>query len=685
MPLNPSLKGNSQQEVGSGNSGAPRYELIKDFSGQINSTSPGWVLAVWRLALPLSFDRKAMKSVSAVAGDGVKLRGQNPLIIVGDCIQITTQSAKESHTPSMNARLRNSYSNYLVEILPDDWCAAWMVNNESDLTDLIKKLKNGEACNQFNSGLKFLGRVNAISNAGTIDPSTGIITSTYNLNASGFQALDNQIYYDLGLSESGIDQLPLIMTKTGKDLTAFFNTSDTGETDNVNKIISFLMEIFLGSGFPKKWGVEERDGPNNMTNLTSDDTNGKEAKFANLVPKAIGQLLGRSSRSDKGGYLAYPDTMECIFGVQQYSSSNSLKPGARMYPQIANDKDRTYKFTNDLLLGSFLPIGITVMNKPLWSVLTEYLNPVVNEMYVTLRANKEEAIVPTMMVRQIPFTTNAFNPDSSGQGKGVPAKKFTFTKFLDLPRWVVAPVLVKDWSIGRSNATRTNLVRVYGQPRLTQGVSQSYQITQNPPIFDTIDIQRNGFKPYQASTACELSDTTGSVPTVWMQLIADRMIGSQFTANGSITLVGIQAPICIGDNLEWNGVVYHIESLSHVCAIDHEGRKTFTTSMTLTNGLRNLDDSQETTFSRLGTNTGDGSGDGLMGGGVDSEVARNTDFPIYPGVSIGDNQKYQPGISEANRYQTNANVNYDTDDDEMEIKPPPTSPSSQKRGSGRGF
>lgn len=641
---------------------APRYKLIDDFGGtNVSSTSPGWVIAIWRLALPLSFNRKTMRSVDAMPGDGVKLRGKNPLIIVGDCTQLTIQTSKESHNPSLSATLNHALVNYLVDVAPDDWCAAWIVNNEEDLQELIKKLQDGRPCNDRMSGLKFLGRVVSIGNGGSVDRSSGKVKSTFNLTAAGFQAFNNTVFYDVGLQESNIDQIAKWMAKMNKDLSAIFGNLDKSGKDNVVQILATMMEIILGSGFPEKGNKYGKNKNVRNTYPLTDvaEENGQEAKFANLVPEAIGKLLNRSSRSDKGGYLAYPDTMECIFGVQQY-------PGKDMYPSIKEDKDRTYKSTGEPLLGSFLPAGIVVMNKPLWSILTEYLNPLINEMYVTLRANKNGEILPTLIARQIPFTTDAFNPDSAGQGQGVPAKKFTFTKFLDLPRWVVAPSLVYSWYVGKSNATRTNLVHIYGQSRLQKGVNVTWQIISNKPIYDNIDIQRSGVKAFMGSTACEVSDQIGSAPTVWMQLIADRMMGSQFTANGTLVMPGIQAPICIGDNLEWNGIVYHIESVVHSCSIEGEGgRKSFTTEVSLTNGLRNLDDSNETSVSRLGTQ--DQSGDGLMGLGLDPEFTRNPDYPIYPGVSSEDNERYQPGVSSVNRF--NVETPDDMDNDLMELKP----------------
>jgi hypothetical protein len=75
-------------------------------------------------------------------------------------------------------------------------------------------------------------------------------------------------------------------------------------------------------------------------------------------------------------------------------------------------------YTGTELLGTFLPVMPELTNKPLWSVLQQFLNPTVNEMYTCLRVNKDNRVVPTLVVRQIPFTTEAFQPP-----KGTPASR----------------------------------------------------------------------------------------------------------------------------------------------------------------------------------------------------------------------------------------------------------------------
>jgi hypothetical protein len=103
-----------------------------------------------------------------------------------------------------------------------------------------------------------------------------------------------------------------------------------------------------------------------------------------------------------------------------------------------------------------------------------------------------------------------------------------------------------------------------------------------------------------------------------MECIADFMMGSHLTLNGTITLVGVDRPICEGDNLEWDGVVYHIETVSHVCQIDPmSGRRMFSTTLSVTNGMRT---------------------------DLDSRLVDDT-ISMYAGVLEGDSRSLDPGIT----------------------------------------
>jgi hypothetical protein len=102
----------------------------------------------------------------------------------------------------------------------------------------------------------------------------------------------------------------------------------------------------------------------------------------------------------------------------------------------------------------------------------------------------------------------------------------------------------------------------------------------------------------------------------WMALQADFHMNGHLALNGTINSFLVQAPIAIGDNCEWDGVVYHIESVMHSAQISNGFRSAYTT-LQLSHGLRSND---------AGSVTGN-------------------QEDIFAGLLQGDNTDLDPGIS----------------------------------------
>jgi hypothetical protein len=150
------------------------YDLLQDFAPGDSSpdsitVSANWVLALVRLKYPLTYRRKSQASFSNFFPDAVEVRGKT-LIINGDCVQLQVQSNKSNHLSNLSASLLPGEVNYLSEIMPGDYLAAWMLNDEEKTQDLIKRIRKGEACNHFMDGLKFFGKAQNIQKQLTQSP-----------------------------------------------------------------------------------------------------------------------------------------------------------------------------------------------------------------------------------------------------------------------------------------------------------------------------------------------------------------------------------------------------------------------------------------------------------------------------------------------------------------------------------
>jgi hypothetical protein len=614
-----------------------KYNLLQEYADDPNSkdlaSSPHWVLAVVRLAKPLSYSRQKKKSDTLDVSEGAVAHGKT-LIITSDCITLHVHGSKDNHVKSLSATLIQTDTNYLVEILPGDWLFAWIVHGKDKASSLVERIRKGEACNKFEDGLKFVGRVESIRKKMSRNES-GIKTSRYQLQGYGFRELDTMIFYDHHLRSNESQDLGTWLHSIGLDIRELFSIEANGQKDNVHLLIPAYLEVLVGKGVSKKFNTTDDSSLRQATGggiTEGPDGKTKEAPFAYLVPKEVGDLLGKKSRSPSkaSGILAYADILELVFGVQKYENTNSNAGYKVFIPTIAvNDPLTTtqHRYTGIPMMGAFLPLPPNFDNRPLWSVLQQYLNPVINEMYTCLRVNENGDVVPTMVLRQIPFTTDILadklesmsgNTLANESGPLAPGSvRVTVTRFSELPRWVLPGVMVYDIDIGRSDASRCNFVHVYGQNAdVSSNIEITEQIVNNPPIRDDFDIQRSGLHTFMATVACREINQVGTTPSVWMEIIADHRIGSQYTLNGSIRCIGIEAPICEGDNLEFDGVVYHIESVSHSCSISSDGIGSWTTSLTLTNGMRAFGDKEI------------------------PPTDTNESNPIYPGFRKGDNTRY---------------------------------------------
>ncbi len=631
---------------------AGTYDLITDFGlssddGYV-STDPYWIIAVFRLGVPVSFSRKLNASNHSVT-DGALLRTEKPLVITDDCIQIQVSNSKTAHIKQMTAVLKQTTVNYLVEILPGDYVLAWIMNNRTTYETVVKKLdalNPDDPANFFQSGLKFVGRVDDVNKNISVDPQSGTKQTAYSIKGSGFQELDTQLFYDYALASSDVmkQDIGTYLARLGQSINKIFGQQTKGQIDrdNVNRIIPELINLIVGDGPDRKKVIHVRneDGTS-QSNMPSADN---DSPYAYLVPQSVGNALGRNKADDEkiAGVMSYADIMEMSIGVESYSTRDDNSYGTFIPDYDPNHPEgmANRRYGKQRLMGTFLPMMPDFANRPLWSVFQQYLNPAINEMYTALKVNADGLIVPTVTLRQIPFTTDAFVKPADPKPRGswvdqeagvdgpLPAGQdlaqnerdtvVNTTKFLDLPRWHIPATLVRNVSIGRSNATRVNFVHVYGQSAYLSdhNVPIQAQMIRNPPVGEDLDILRAGLRPYRMTVACWVNAQVGKVGGAWIALIADWTMGSHLTLNGHIEMFGVQSPIAEGDNVEFDGVVYHIMNIGHSASINTmTGTKQWTTTLQICNGMRDVD------------------------------VGNATVQPLYPGLSKFDNVTFDPGLT----------------------------------------
>jgi hypothetical protein len=511
-----------------------------------HQTSPCWVLTVVRWK-----NRDTLRTTGADI-----LATLDPLIIASDCVQVTTDGDKGTLTPSFTALLKVTDTNYLTAIGPGDFLFVNMLNWEEDANRIIKQIQNGQAINGFFDGFKGFFKVQGVREVISVDPQSGVKIVLCKLNGFGFTEFNNTIYYNPNVLDQDKGQQQLVFTSQFGDV---FNNLIKAQIDGIGKIIQALIETFIGTG-ASGGGIVDIVNPS------------KNIQF--LMPQSVGTLLGITN------VTAAKDVYNYIFGIQNYSGSSVSDPGTGFNPVgLSNNGGVGFKLTQTPCQGNgFLKPEYWNQVKA-WSILNQYTNAPLNELYTCFRVDTDGSVMPTVVFRQTPFTTETFQTSSS------------ITRFMTLPRWYVPPTLITNLDIGRDEAARVNFVQCYAQSSFDKGgTSVSFETAAGNFLYDSQDVMRSGLRPYIFnSTFDEIpQDATRQFyrSPLWAKVVGDCVMGQHLKLNGTITCIGIVEPISVGDNLELNDVVYHIEQVSHSCSISGDnGMKTFRTIISLTNGV----------------------------------------------------------------------------------------------------
>lgn len=514
-------------------------------------------------------------------------------------------------------------------------------------SDFEKSL--GKTVNGFMDGLKFVGRLNAPKRAREVD-GQGVMRTSYNLSAVGFGEFDSQIHFDEAARARDAEfAVPVIhqMSQFGPDS----NTAKTiagaidGAAANANPIssedhIKKWLSIFLGVGPTDYAKGFQNEGASAIVSAND--------RF--LVPKTIGSLI---SKHPAGQAYTYVDLLSIFLGVQAPSESGT-KPATRDDGYTDIPKNGFAIRPAAPLLGAFFTSAIQFSQTTVWELLRNFLNEPMNEMYVSLRLNNDGRVGPTLIARQLPFfgipgekltaPSNQFeeqthedilhalldelinDPNTKKNAKLINTKpslalemqknararreavddaiasgatNVAVTLFLDLPRWVIHPTIVQSELLGPSDSLRSNYIKVPGYDMVNDtfepSVDSDWVI--NPPILDSADIQRNGLRTFIQPTRADIRgivDETGKKGRIFTNMMASILIDQHLKWTGTLSTKGIQEPIAIGDNLEYDDLILHIESVVHEGWIDPTGKKNFTTKLALSHGVSIVSDAVRT-------------------------------------------------------------------------------------------
>lgn len=531
---------------------------------------------------------------------------RNKCIIISDDVlsaAVSTAKGSPNHTlqlslaPLGHSKIRkagdssvsisnNNVVDYLQRMAPGDWIMCWIVKGMEEQEKLIDQLREQKTpANGYDSGLKFLGQIMNINESFRVN-ANGMKSKRFTVSAAGFNQYNSQIFYSPFLAaKDGTPTGAALFIKTfyknlKQDVVSKVYDDQEGGALNIQKQLKVMHQTLLGPG-P---GDGNKEQPIRSTN----------GAFG--VPAEMAKVLGR--RTENGNFTTYADICSVILGVQHFSERDDdtgvLGPSYFKASNAAKKKDGTeygaYYEPPEALKNLFLKgrkaLAVSpTMGGTVYSMLQQVSNSAINEIYFTLRPEptKDGNILPTMVCRQLPFVTKLIEPIDD----------FSYTNYFDMPRFLLNPKTVLAYDLSRSEALRLNTVMarmsvVNAKPG-GQTVLDGMATANGNWAFDSNDIKRHGqrFYPVNIDQNIITLNEAKSFTTVrkYAAFVTSVIANQHLKYTGNVQTVGIHAPICVGENCEFNDIVFHIEGVSHTYQVGEGGLTTFRTTLSLSHGI----------------------------------------------------------------------------------------------------
>lgn len=540
----------------------------------VHQSSASWVLTFvrWKyrdtFRVDESINNKPSQNSAALTALKTTLQ---PLVVINDCISVSVTCNKNSFTPYMEATLLQTDVNYLTAVAPGDFVLVNMVNWDSQADSIYSRAAKSvpTAINGFNDGFKGIFKIQSVRRTtAVIDQQTGKKGVTFKITGYAFTEFNNMLYFDpsVALQNPGS---PVFASQIN---TKWQQLVSANKNQSIQDLIKVLISSFIGSGSPRNAGG------------TITGTQFQSPNDSFFMPAIIGNLLALPE------VTVAADIYNYWFGLQTYQNTGkNVTPRLGLNPVMnGNTSSDGFYYTTTPIAGRAILAPEYWNQVKAWDILNQYVNAPLNEFFTCFRADPfDGTIIPTVVLRQIPFTNEDFYLNN-----GIAAGSPPTTMFLNLPRWEIHPTMVISEDIGRDEALRINFVQVFA--RLLQGGEAGSDYTLESSNhnyqFDINDIQRSGLKPKVTASMFDLYDTAASrvgfSSPDWAKIHADALIGGHLKMSGTFVCVGIIDPIAIGDNLEFEDVVYHIEQINHVCSLNPgNGIKSFRTIISVSQGI----------------------------------------------------------------------------------------------------
>jgi hypothetical protein len=520
-------------------------------------TAPHAAVIVWNYD-----DKGGLQPFTPTSVNDVKQK----IISTLSCISITTEKTKSNPQGSFRLIL-SPYKDWISTITPGSWCVLLMSQKPITADDLNRADPDK---------VKMIGKIDSVRVDTSIDD-TGTRRTQYIVTGIDWGYIfNNSIYVDNYLSASGEPKTQGQGVATAMQH-MLFGKDGVPKSDTVPSLLRSLIGLF---GQPIRGFTEQGKDINRLAN----------AVYNFLIPQ---QMVT---------YFNFIGPNEETSESQKLNEILTLKTGSLTSSDTYNGEAEAVGFIDPYSLQG---------QHTFWQVLQDNSNPALNEMLCDLRW--ENGGLKLVLYNRIkPFSFSDFNP---GQDEYGGLKSY----FQNVRTVDIDDIDVISVNAGTNWNDKYNFIEIKPQFQFYEIYAKWYK--QKAQRSDANAFSREGFRPLIVDTkqfpakvghgaAESENDLIKAINydalTSWTALMAEWYFNTHRLLNGTMTIIGQNTYIGVGDNIKINAdlisptpnltsssvnnqtnnyLLAHVENVQHSFTVKENGARQFITTIQFVRGI----------------------------------------------------------------------------------------------------
>lgn len=418
--------------------------------------------------------------------------------------------------------------NWISKLTPGSWC---VINMTKDLPIPSPDSSSLTALNAQADGrmVKWLGRIEDVRVTVDVEQETGARTTRYVITGSDWSSVFNSLLYvDPIFRNSGLNTSDGPFTAIGAAQRFIY---DTMTLDNFKKGTLPTSSTNV-KGILRLWGSPLQGVTDSVDAEVGIDKLQLTSAGRYQLPKQVAKYLGIKTPSNV--------------------PTSNIADAISVHTGVLSSYDK-YKPVKDAV-GLISPDSIFGTNS-VWQVLVDNSNPILNELVTDLRIETSDS--KTLSVggdtfelalyhRVKPFIVRTQEIEGGSEVKNF------FSRFQNIKTTTIALEDVLNIECGISWNDMINFIEIKPDQQLNPGVLPA-NFKKDSQIFDKKSYERNGFRPAIEMSKYLPIDASGKIKaadlTKWKYLLKEWYFNQHNQLNGTVTFIGQNKHICVGDNI----------------------------------------------------------------------------------------------------------------------------------------